>query len=127
MNDRLAAAPEAITVGIAGMQLPDRGDRKPGDPVLDIGLQLNELDGRGERAEIDRKARVRLLSMQCLPKDRVTAVNADHIARDVCRAKEREPHDVVPMHMRQQDVETMRSLRPVLRQYMVAELTRTGA
>src|SRR5258707_8118203 len=94
--DGLAAAGEAVSVGIAGVELLDRGDREAGDLMGDTRLQLDEFDGCAERAEMNRKARVRLLAQQRLLQGRVAAVNADHIARYVCRGKEREPHDVVP-------------------------------
>src|SRR5205085_4727307 len=99
INDGLAASPEAIAVGIAGMQLLARGDRKTGNLIFRIGFQFDEFDRRGQRTEIDREARGRVLSTQCLFENRMTAVNADHIAGYVCRAKEWEPHDVVPMHV----------------------------
>src|SRR5258708_39040132 len=57
----------------------------------------------------------------------VAAVNADRVAWDIGRGKERKPHDVVPMQVRHEDVVTGLAARSVPGEQMIAELAHPGA
>src|SRR5262249_62184873 len=56
-----------------------------------------------------------------------TAVNADAVAGYVRRSEEREPHDVVPVHVRHEDVVGLRRRRAVAGKRFLAEGTHAGA
>src|SRR5262249_61168906 len=58
---------------------------------------------------------------------RMTAVNADAVAGYVRRSEEREPHDVVPVHVRHEDVVGLRRRRAVAGKRFLAEGTHAGA
>ena len=90
-------------------------------------LQLDEFDSRAELAEVDRETRIGLLTNENVAHPLVTAVDANHVAGDVRRREKREPHDVIPMRMRQENVEARLLRRAMLRDQRVAELAHAGA
>ena len=73
------------------------------------------------------KTRIGLLTNENVAHRLVTAVNANHVAGNVRRREKREPHDVIPMRMRQENVEARLLRRAMLRDQRVAELAHAGA
>src|SRR6266478_216683 len=106
-------------------------DRLAGHPfdlgVVVAGLQLDKLDRRTEELERHRKIGHRLLAQERLPQILVAAVDADSVARNVRRREEREPHDVVPVHMREKHIEALRAAWAVLAENLIAKLAQPGA
>src|SRR6266446_2987420 len=109
------------------MELLEGTYRKPGDLVVDAGLQLDKLDRRTEELERHGKVGHRLLAQEALAQILVAAVDADPVARNVRRREEREPHDVVPVQMREKHIEAMRAARAVLAENLIAKLAHPGA
>src|SRR5437879_13880923 len=99
------------------MVLLDRADFQTRDLIVASGLEFDELDSRAQRAKIDRKTGMRLLTLQRLAHRLVASVNSNDVAGNEGRGEKREPHDVVPVGMRQKDVESIRPPRPVLRDH----------
>jgi hypothetical protein len=91
------------------------------------GLEFDEFNGRAQRSKIDRKAWGGLLAHERLAHHLVAAVDADYVAGNECGGEEREPHDVVPMQMRHEDIKSMLAGGSVAGQQAVAELARARA
>ena len=103
------------------MVLPYERDRHPGNRVARVRLEPEEFDRGAKRREIHRKRWRQLLTAQRLLERRVTAVDAQAVAGNVGGCKKREPHDVVPMHVRHEDVIRLRRLGAMARQRGFAE------
>src|ERR1700730_3917134 len=99
VDDRLATPGKAVAIRIPGVKLLYRVHRKTGYLISAAGFESDELNGRGQRAKIDRKKRLRLLGMQHLTQGAVASVDANAVTGDVSRAKKRESHDVVPVRV----------------------------
>ncbi len=69
----------------------------------------------------DRERRRGLLSPERFLEDLVPAVDVDAVARNVGRSEEREPHDVVPVHVRHEDVIRLRRFGAMTRHRLLAE------
>ena len=90
------------------MPLQHRGHRDAGDLVDAAWLEMNEFHLRAEDREIDRKRRLVLLPAQRRLQPVVAAVDHDPVSGNEGRHEERQPHDVVPVQVRQEDVEGLR-------------------
>ena len=86
------------------MALQLERDRHAGDVVPLAGLEPHELDVGAERVEVDRERRLLLLPAQRRLEMLVAAVDDHAVAGNVGRREERQPHDVVPVHVRQEHV-----------------------
>jgi hypothetical protein len=90
-------------------------------------MKVNEFDVGAERGEIHRERRGGLLAAERLFQFPVTAVDPYAVARDVRRREEGEPHDVVPVHVRHEDMVGLRRRRAMPRERLLAERTHAGA
>ena len=109
------------------MKLHHSGHRKTGNLARPTGFEGHELDRRGKRAKIYGKPRSRVLRAQRLFKLLVAAENANSVPGNVSGGEKREPHDVVPMSVRQEDVEAVLAPAAMLAQNAIAELAYTAA
>src|SRR6185369_9854057 len=100
---------------------------KPHDLVALPGFEPDEFDLRSELVELDRKIRGRMLPAERLLEHLVAAMNADLVARNIGRRKERESHDVIPVHMGHEHVVRARILEASCSDDLVAERPRAGA
>src|SRR5262249_1878393 len=91
------------------------------------GFESNKLDRCSERAKIDGKPRRRVLGMQRLAQCVVAAIDANAVPGDVSGRKKWEPHDVVPVGMRQEDVEAVLLFAAMLPQHVIADLAYSSA
>src|SRR6516165_584627 len=123
---RFSTPRKAVAVGMVGVELPYAGYRETGDLVGALGLERDELDGRSELVKIDRKPWGRMLRVQCLAQPIVASVNTNSVAGNISGRKKREPHDVVPMGVRQEHVEAVLASRAMLPQHVVAEFAHAG-
>ena len=80
-----------------------------------------------ERGELDREAGRGVLSAQRLLELGVAAVDPDPVARREGRHEERKAHDVIPVHVRHQDVVRLRLGRAVLGHRADGEFASAGA
>ena len=87
---------------------------------------LDELDGRAEVVERHGEAGRRLLQPEGPLEDAVAAVDADARAAHVGRPEKREAHDVVPMHVRHEDVDRGGTAR-LAREHVLAEGARAAS
>ncbi|MNC85495.1 hypothetical protein D3C83_10960 [compost metagenome] len=99
IHHALAAALEAVAVGIAGVRLQHRGYRHARDVVSPAGLQLHEFDGCRQAVEIHREGRRRMLLAERAFQRIVAAVDADAVAGEIGGGEKRKPHDVIPVHV----------------------------
>ncbi len=86
------------------MVLDFRRDAAARDVVRLPGHERDELDLAAQHVERHRERRRLLLAAQRGLEVRVAAVDAHAVARQVGRREEREPHDVVPVRVRHEDV-----------------------
>ena len=91
------------------MKLQAGRDTHIADMLLFAGRQLNEFHVRGHLVEFNRKARWCLLQTEGVLKHVVTAMKADFRSGNIRRAEERKTHDVVPVHMRHENIYRCRS------------------
>src|SRR5258708_1013923 len=104
------------------MVLQNRRHRQAVDLVRAPWFQLDEFNAGSERSKVDREAGIRLLTNENVAHRPVAAVNPDHVAGNIGRREKREPHDVVPMRMRQKYVEPRFLRGTMLRDQRVSEL-----
>ena len=79
-----------------------------------------------QEREVHRKRRLVLLPPQRRLEPRMAAVDADAVAGNVRGREERQPHDVIPVHMGHEDVIRLRRLRAVARERRLAERARAA-
>src|SRR6516162_6249287 len=127
IDDGLGSLGKAIRIRITRVKLLHRSHRKTGDLANLAGFEGHELDRRGERAKIYGKPRSRVLGAQRLFERLVAAEDANSVPRNVSGGEKREPHDVIPMGMWQEDVEAVLAPAAMLPQNAIAELPYTSA
>src|SRR5271168_4170179 len=127
INDNLVLARKAISVGVVGMILRERQHRQTRDIVAAPGLQLDKIDGRANRLEVNREARRRLLADENFAHRFVAAINPNQVSGNIGRGEKRKAVDVIPVKMGQEDIEDRSSLRAALDQDAAAELTQPAS
>ena len=96
------------------MALQHRRDADAADLVPLPGSQAHELELRIEDRKVDREGGRLLLPAQRCFQAIVAAVDHDTVAGHEGRHEERQPHDVVPVQMGQEDVKGLRGAAVLL-------------
>ena len=103
------------------MPLSHGGHLQAGNVVAAARFQAGELDRRAQLREFYWKARRAMLAPQGFLQGGVASVDPDAVPGDVSRPKERESHDVVPVHMGEKDVERVGACGAVLGKHVGPE------
>ncbi len=101
--------------------------RHAGDVVAPARLEVHELDVRAQVREVDGKRRRVLLAAQRGLELRMAAVEANPVARNVGRREERQPHDVIPVQVGDEDVVGLRRSGAVAGERGLPERTQAAA
>jgi hypothetical protein len=97
-----------------------------GDLVRLVGDEMDELDVGLQEREVHGKRRLILLPPERRLEPRMAAVDAHAVAGNVRGREERQPHDVVPVHVGHEDVIGLRRLRAVPRDRGLPERARAA-